>query len=129
MRHQGGSNEAGKAALIVDDEPVFRKVCAEYLSDCGFTVYSAAGGGEALRIAGEHRLDCAVIDLTMPVMDGVAVMRGIRAARPGVKIILVSGYSSEDESLAKAKKENPDGFLKKPFDFTDLLKEVKRLTD
>lgn len=87
--------------LVVDDEAMIREVVAGFLRDSGFGVATAAGGAEALALldAGE-RFDGLVSDLSMPGMDGIAVIRAVRQVLPGVPAILLTGYAGSDAALS-----------------------------
>lgn len=118
-----------KTILIADDEQVFLRVCAEYLEDGGHNVLPAESGAKALEICRSHagRIDCVMLDLTMPDSDTGAVIREIRRLRPETKMLIVSGYAKEDEPFVRIAAEKPDGFLRKPFDFKELTSKIKEV--
>jgi PAS domain S-box-containing protein len=84
---------AGECVLVADDEEFFRDVTRRLLEDFGYAVYTAADGGEAVKIFEQHSAEIAVaiVDLNMPVMDGITTIRALRAINPRVRIITVSG--------------------------------------
>ena len=110
--------------LLVDDEPLLREVLSEYLEDWHCSVRVASGGVEALALldAGEA-VDVLVTDLSMPGMDGVALIRAAQARRPGLPAILLTGYAGE-AALADA------GFtlMRKPVRGADLVDRITALT-
>lgn len=79
--------------LLVDDEPVQLDLRAQVLSMSGFSVCTASGPREAIAIIGRagERIDVAVLDYQMPVMNGCILADHLRSRRPDVKIILHSG--------------------------------------
>jgi two-component system cell cycle sensor histidine kinase/response regulator CckA len=83
------------ALLLADDELPVRRFTAEYLELQGFEVLVASDGREALELLRglDGRVDVAILDIAMPVLDGVAVMREIRRTAPGVKVILATGLA------------------------------------
>jgi CheY-like chemotaxis protein len=89
--------------LLVDDEELVRDVLAEHLEDAGFSVLVAAGGAEALAlIAAGEVVDALVTDLSMPGMDGLAVIRAVQERHPRLPAVLLTGYAGDDAALAGA---------------------------
>ena len=110
--------------LLVDDEPLLREVLSEFLEEWGFEVRVANGGLEALAVLDEGAaVDVLVTDLSMPGMDGVALIRAAQQRRPGLPAILLTGYAGE-AALADA------GFslMRKPVSGADLIDRIAALT-
>ena len=80
--------------LVVDDEDLVRSVARRMLERDGWTVLEAANGADAIELFAReaHRLDCVVLDLSMPGMDGLAVFDDLRAIHPDAAVILMSGF-------------------------------------
>src|SRR5208283_302439 len=80
--------------LLVEDQPQVRELCATILRGHGYTVLEAAGGAEALAVAAAHSgaIEILVSDVLMPGMTGTQLARELRALRPAVKVLYVSGY-------------------------------------
>ncbi len=116
----------GECVLLVDDEDSIRDVVRATLEAFGYEVLCAAGGREALGLYVQQRRRAAavLVDLLMPVMDGLATVRALKAIDPGVRIILASG------ALPPGAADAPDlrdvTFLPKPYGARRLL-EVLRL--
>ncbi len=110
--------------LVADDEPLVGNLARDALEGFGFRVFLAQSGEEALEIfrREEGRIDLAVLDLVMPGMGGRETLERLRALRPGLKVILTSGFP-EDVS-GKAGGEEWSGFLMKPFTPLDLAAKV-----
>jgi len=87
--------------LLVDDEELVRKLVAEQLQDAGYDVLAAPNGIEALTLlaAGES-VDAVITDLSMPGMDGLAVIRAVRKRYPGLPALLLTGYAGDGSALA-----------------------------
>ncbi len=102
--------------LLAEDELAVREVCTAMLQSFGFNVITAADGEEALRLFGAHagELDCVILDLTMPRMNGMGALRAMRALRPDVPVIISSGYD-EQETMRNCNDACPAGFLHKPY--------------
>ncbi len=110
------SARTGKTVLVVDDEEMVREVLCNMIQDLGYNAVGANGGGEALALVDDRgEIDAAIVDLTMPRMNGRAVVAGLRARRPALPVILTSGFDRD-----RATAEDVAGFLRKPFRFETL---------
>lgn len=86
---------AGSLVLVVDDEPAMRMLVSRQLTSQGYRVLVAPDGAAALEMAVEHAPDLVLADLNMPVMGGAELLRRLRKKRPGLPILLMSGYSAD----------------------------------
>jgi len=103
-----------KAALVVDDEPLLRKQVAEALIKYGFEkVYEAENGQQAVDMAQAHKPLLVVMDVSMPVMDGITAAEKIGKAQP-VPIVLLTG-NTDAETLDGARAAGVMSYLVKPF--------------
>lgn len=112
--------------LVVDDEPSVRRFTARVLREYGYAVREAADGAEALELIrqGEDQIGLVVSDIVMPRLNGVQLLEWISALRPGLPVILMSGYGTEQ--LTERGIALPCGVLSKPFPAELLLAEVRR---
>jgi PAS domain S-box-containing protein len=126
-RGDGGARPA--RVLLVDDEAPVREVLAMQLEDAGFTVLTAAGGRQALeRLASMDRVDVLVTDLSMPGMDGLAVIHAVHERLPGLPAVLLTGYAGDSGVLAR--RVAADGtfiLLRKPITAADLIEHLRSL--
>ena len=101
-----------KQVLLAEDEPLVRKLIQRFLHSWGYRVFSASNGREAMEIAEEHtgEIDLLVSDVTMPEMEGPELAERLKAKRPGLQVILLSGYSHTRIVLQREWK-----FIQKPF--------------
>jgi PAS domain S-box-containing protein len=99
---QGGSEGASARAcvLLVDDEALVRELTAEGLEAAGFAVLSVGSGAEALELLDETSVDILVTDLSMPGMDGLALIREAQQRRPALPAILLTGFATDVAELA-----------------------------
>ncbi len=106
----------GRTVLVVDDNEHFRITLRAILEQRGFAVLTAADGQEGVELFQENaeEIGAVILDLIMPRVSGEEAYRRMRALRPEVKVILVSGYS-EQEASRYFREEGPAGFLMKPF--------------
>jgi DNA-binding response OmpR family regulator len=115
----------GTDILIVDDEVDFAETFAERLRLRGFTVRVANSGEQALQKVDDGAVKVMVLDLKMPGMDGLEVLRRVKKSHPDVEVIILSGHGSElDEAYCR----NLGAFeyLRKPADIGDVVEAVKR---
>ena len=109
--------------LVVDDEEPVRDVLCEYFESQGFGVEGAPDGVAALAAVGRRRPDLVLLDVRMPGIDGVEVLRRIRHAEPDVPVIMVT--ANEDVGLARETlKLGAFDYVAKPFDFSYLDRAV-----
>ena len=110
--------------LIVDDDAVFLQQLGKYLLSKGLSVDAAEGGRQALEMMEKEQYDVVILDLKMPDMPGVEVMR--RAHQHGVhsKFIIVTGYG-EIETAVETMKLGASDYIQKPFDVEELLDTVR----
>jgi PAS domain S-box-containing protein len=94
-REKEPGDGAGETVLIVEDEPAMREVTGRILSRRGYNVIAAATGQEAIELAASHPgdIDVLLTDVVMPRMLGKEAAERIRALRPGVKVLFMSGYA------------------------------------
>ncbi|RMG08931.1 MAG: PAS domain-containing sensor histidine kinase [Planctomycetota bacterium] len=123
-----GGTAAGRRVLVVEDEPLLRRAARMALEERGYRVLLAEGRREALELsaASEEAIAAVVCDVVLGDGRGPEVVRALRAQRPGLRALYVSGYtdvalgSGEGEALG-------DAFLGKPYTFTELGDAVDRL--
>jgi PAS domain S-box-containing protein len=120
----GGDWRGSGRVLIVDDDPVIRTTAGGMLTQLGFAVESVSNGREAIDRIRATDFDLVLLDLTMPVMDGVECFGELRRLRPGLKVLLSSGYSQQDATQHFAGKELA-GFVQKPYTFEALRNHVR----
>ncbi len=117
--------------LLVDDEEVIIDVGKEILEVLGYTVYTARSGQEAIDVyktTGNGRIDLVILDMIMPGMGGEETFDVLRSIKPGIKVILSSGYSA-DIRPAKMLERGCDGFIQKPYSVNDLSRKVREVMD
>jgi two-component system response regulator ResD len=115
-------NGARGSVLIVDDEPTITDVVSRYLRRAGYATSIAADGPDALRVAGEERPDLVVLDLMLPGMDGLEVMRRLRE-REQVSVILLTAKGEHTDRIIGLRL-GADDYVVKPFSPAELVARV-----
>ena len=108
--------------LVVDDEPPVLKVIERLAGKAGFDVVACGSGSEAMKALMRKPADLAMVDLRMPDVNGLDLLRQIRSAVPSCEVILMTAYAAVD-SAVEAIKLGAREYLTKPFDF-DRLRQV-----
>lgn len=118
----------GGRILLVDDEGIVRSVAQKMIERAGFNVLVAQNGWEALRLLDQYleAIDCIILDLTMPSMDGAKTLNAIRDRSTRIPVILSSGYG-EDEVSSRLCTEHIAAFLQKPYKASDLMETLHRV--
>ena len=114
--------------LIVDDENLIRYSLSATFRDPCFSVRTAANGKDALIAVKDDAYDVCILDLHLPDMSGIDILKVIRSTRPGTKIIIISGESLTAE-LRKIVDENAMLYLDKPFDLDQVRAVVNLIRD
>jgi UDP-3-O-[3-hydroxymyristoyl] N-acetylglucosamine deacetylase len=111
--------------LIVDDEPGIRSSVRGILADEGYRVLEAEDGRGALQLIASERPRLVILDIWMPEMDGIELLRHIRDSHPGTPVIVISGHGNI-ETAVTATKLGAFDFIEKPFSLDGLLHVVDR---
>ncbi|MEO8260871.1 MAG: response regulator [Acidobacteriota bacterium] len=112
---------------MVDDSPDIRGMWLTWLSLSGFVVDEAENGAEAVARARAHRPDMVLMDLTMPVMDGIEAIKRLRAddSTTDVPIIALTALDADD-SVRRARDAGADAYVRKPVSPEELLEHMQR---
>jgi two-component system, OmpR family, KDP operon response regulator KdpE len=109
--------------LLVDDEPGIVRALGINLKALGYQIDAAANGEDALRKAADHRPDAVILDLGLPGIDGIDVIRGLRGWT-NIPIIVLSVREAEREKIA-ALDAGADDYVTKPFGMGELLARLR----
>jgi PAS domain S-box-containing protein len=116
--------QGATTVLVVDDEPIVRRTMVSLLTRKGFVVHTASDGVEAVDLVrGGLHVDLVLMDHTMPRMDGIKAGTEVRALRPELPLILITGYGTLPRGTSMFA-----ATLAKPFDVTALLALIRLLT-
>lgn len=111
---------------MIEDERSLREGITDLLNGDGHVVSSAADGVTGLETGLRELFDLVVLDLMLPRMDGIDVCRRLRAARPGVAILVLTARASEDDKV-RGLIEGADDYVTKPFSARELLARVRAI--
>jgi DNA-binding response OmpR family regulator len=118
------ADSATGTVLVVDDEPTILDVVGRYMERAVYETHRAADGPAALALAAEHRPDLVVLDLMLPGIDGIEVMRQLHE-RPGprIAVILLTARGEESDRLIGLRR-GADDYVVKPFSPNELVARV-----
>ena len=122
--------KGSETVLVVDDESIVRKVARRVLERCGYKVLEAENGRNGIELI-ESRgggVDLVLLDMVMPVMDGRDFFWALKESHPEIPVLLNSGFSVEG-SVEELLKAGAKGFLRKPYELTDLMRTVRWVLD
>ena len=113
-----------RTVVIAEDEALIRMDLAEMLEEQGYAVVGQAGdGATAIKLAEEHRPDLVILDVQMPVLDGIAAAERIAAARIA-PVVILTAFSQRD-LVERARDAGAMAYLVKPFSHTDLVPAIE----
>src|SRR3954469_9047231 len=110
--------------LLVEDSPAIRDVVQALLEDEGFAITAIADGPGAVTWGERHQPALVILDLDLPVIDGVTVASMLRARYGALLPILI--FSADERAYAKTRHLGPCGLIRKPFDADALVAAVRR---
>jgi len=110
--------------LIIDDEPGIRNVLKDILEDENYTVFTAEEGLSGLSLVEKESIDLVILDIWLPNMGGIDVLREIKQSHPEVEVIVISGHANIDMAV-KAVKLGAFDFLEKPLSMDKVITLVK----
>jgi response regulator NasT len=118
------TEETRKRVVIAEDEALIRMDLAEMLQEEGYDVVAEAGDGEtAVKLAQEHRPDLVILDVKMPVLDGISAAE--RIAEERVAPVLILTAFSQRELVERAREAGAMAYLVKPFSKSDLVPAIE----
>ncbi|MCX6639555.1 MAG: response regulator [bacterium] len=118
--------DKGRKLMVVDDEAVIRIRLKDLGNNLGMNVKTAGDGAEGWQVYQQFKPDLAILDIYMPVMNGLVLMKKIKESDPHCPVILISAYLDYDE-LTRWSPLKPDGFVPKPFKFDEISEMMLKL--
>jgi CheY-like chemotaxis protein len=117
-----------KKVLVVDDDPVVRLLVNEFLSSQGYEVLTVESGTECMNAVTDKKPDVVVLDLLMPEMNGIEVLKRLRDNPNTASLPIVMMSSDFDtRDITSSYNLSADGYVQKPFGMRDILSAVKEV--
>lgn len=110
--------------LVVDDEQEFLELMTNRLQKRGFTVTIAGTGEKALELIAGQSFDAMVLDVKMPGIDGIEVLRQVKLQRPELPVLLLTGHASIEAAMTGVETGAVD-YLLKPVPINDLIMRLR----
>ncbi len=117
---------ASRKILIADDESTIRTLLATALEAEGFVTLQATNGAEAVELIRQHDVILAILDVSMPVMDGIETLKEIQRIAPAVGILMVTGYLDFDPLIKTIPEKGALDYILKPFEMVAVKNAIKR---
>ena len=117
-----------KGILIVDDQQGIRMLLNEVFKKEGFTTYLAANGFDAIKIAQENALDCVLLDMKIPGMDGLEILARLKEDHPELPVMMMTAYV-EQHMMDRANELGVMKYFTKPFNIFEVRDEVNKLVE
>ena len=116
--------------LIVDDEPLIRKIAERIITSMGYNTIVAEDGGEAIDIFEKRykEIDCILLDLVMPILSGKETYIKLKEISQDIKVIISSGFR-KDERVDEMVELGISGFLQKPYTVNQMKDEISKILD
>lgn len=112
--------------LVVDDELIMRDSLSDWLREDGYEVVAVEDGSQAIQKVKEEKWDVLIVDLKMPGMDGIEVMREVKEIDRGIPVIIMTAYATVDTAV-KAMKEGAYDYIVKPFDPEEIGLTIRKI--
>jgi len=116
---------ANEKILVIDDERLIVELMEDILKKEGYIVKGFTDGEDALKCVLEEKFDLVLVDLKMPKIDGIEVLKKIKEVSPQTEVIIVTAYATIDTAVESIKLGAYD-YITKPFDIDNLLQKLKR---
>jgi len=111
--------------LLVDDEKDFLSIMSERMKNRGMDVSTAASAKEAIQMAAAESFDAIILDLQMPEMDGLEALKVLKAQKPELQVILLTGHATIERGV-EAMKLGAMDLMEKPADLKTLADKIKK---
>jgi two-component system cell cycle sensor histidine kinase/response regulator CckA len=123
--------EGNESILLVEEEPIVRRVATKILGNQGYSVEDATNGKEALELLSKHsenHFDILITDLVMPMMGGRELVERFRETHPHTNVLYMTGYTDEDFAR-EGELESYCSIIQKPFTANTLAQQVRKILD
>ncbi len=111
--------------LVIDDDPGLRKSLSVFLTKNGYKIISAENGEQGIKLLKNKAVDLVLLDIRMPGMDGITVLKRIKKLSPYLNVIIITGFGTV-ETAVEAMKEGAIDYITKPFDLHELKAKIEK---
>lgn len=125
MRDEAGTVEATAKVLVIEDDEVLRQLLIDVLSDQDYEIEAAETGEEGLRAMEQDVFDIVLLDINLPGMDGMDVLRLVPARQPDAQVVMMTAFGTVDTAV-EAMKQGAFDYINKPFSTDELLLTINR---
>ena len=119
-------NDRNVSILIVDDESIVRSSLKSWLEEDGYNIETAASGDEALRKLQRQQYHIMLVDIKMPGIDGIELLRRVKDINPEIEVVMITAYASI-ESAVEAMKIGAFDYITKPFEPDEVGLIIKKI--
>jgi DNA-binding NtrC family response regulator len=112
--------------LVIDDDEGTRNLFSTVLTDAGYLVEAVENGKQAIKICKKRLFDIALIDIELPDIKGIDLLKTLRQIQPKMVKIIITGHPSI-ENAVKSVNEKADGYLLKPVNIAEMLEMIKKI--
>jgi DNA-binding NtrC family response regulator len=112
--------------LVIDDDEGTRNLFSTVLTDAGYLVEAVENGKQAIKICKKRPFDIALIDIELPDIKGIDLLKTLRQIQPKMVKIIITGHPSI-ENAVKSVNEKADGYLLKPVNIAEMLEMIKKI--
>lgn len=117
-----------KKLLIVDDQKGIRMLLQEIFTKEGYKTYLASNGPEAFQLVENEEIDCVLLDMKLPGMDGKEILKKMKEDYPKLNVFIMTAFD-EEELMEEAKSLGADECFTKPFNIFEVIEKVRRTMD
>jgi DNA-binding response OmpR family regulator len=127
LKEKDRQQESRPEIMVVDDDRNLCESLEMILNEVGYGVLSVYNGKDAIKAAQEHEFDAAIIDIRLPDIDGVEVLRQLNQMDTNMGIMIVSGEATVETAVGSLN-QGADAFLLKPVNAKDIILRLERIT-
>lgn len=122
-----GKNTKGRV-LVVDDEDDLRVLLSQQINSAGYDVSTAADGEEAINTIKKNSFDVVLLDINMPKVNGIEVLKFIHKNYPKIKAVMLTGFADLKHAM-EAREFGARDFIGKPYKLEDVMSTIDRLVN
>jgi len=113
--------------LVIDDEADALELFKDLFTKKGYDVECAQGGGDALIFVEENEVDAVLLDIRMPVMDGIEVLGKLKLIKPDLPVVMLTAYGYDDNLINKALESGAAGYISKNLPLAQIVHTFQTL--